>query len=232
MDSDRRPPTPHYFEHERPEVAALVPAAARRVVDVGCGAGALGRALKRARPGVQVRGVELVPAQAERARAALDDVAVGDAGDGLPAGWPRPDCVIFADVLEHLVDPWAALRRWRSDLTAGGAVIVSVPNILHRSILGELRRFRWDYKEEGILDRTHLRFFTRRTAIELLEQAGLRVTRLQRCMDGRPLGPLGHLLLWPRQRLERAGSIRSADLDPLGLLADLYTVQLVLVGQG
>jgi len=171
-----------YHSHPRPEVRALVPSTARMVVDVGCGAGALGAALKDERPGVQVRGIELDPGAAARAAAVLDDVAVM-AGDGpLPPGWPAPDCVIFADVLEHMVDPWSALRIWRGRLREGGHIVVSLPNIAFFSILDGLWRGRWDYADEGVLDRTHLRFFTRETAVELLEQAGFRIERMERAI--------------------------------------------------
>jgi GT2 family glycosyltransferase len=99
----------NYYGYARPEVCALVPASARHVVDVGCAGGALGRELKRARPSIEVRGIEPVVAQAERARRVLDDVMVGGATDPWPSGWPAPDCIVFADVLEHLVVPWAAV---------------------------------------------------------------------------------------------------------------------------
>lgn len=188
--------TPHegYYEHAREEVIALIPDTARVVVDVGCGAGALGRRLKQLRPGVQVRGIEIVADQAERARAHLDAVHVGDAGAGLPTGWPQPDCIVFADVLEHLQDPWGALRAWRGQLQDGGHIVVSLPNVLHAGVMRALLRGRWDYADEGILDRTHLRFFTRLTIIEMIENAGFEVVDMRRRVDLSPLGVVGKLL--------------------------------------
>jgi len=210
-----------YYGHERPEVIALVPKDAKYVVDVGCGAGGLGRALKRERPHVEVRGIEIVAEQAERAKKVLDDVRVIGAEKGLPSDWPRPDCVIFADVLEHLVDPWAVLRQWRETLAEGGTVVVSLPNVGHREVLGGVLRGRWDYQDAGILDRTHLRFFTRATAIELLESTGFRVVRFERALDAR-----GHSL----RKLTKGWLPRTeARPMPANFVADLHTVQFLLV---
>lgn len=180
------PPSGDYYSSEREEVAKLVPQAARYVVDVGCGAGGLGRLLKRQRPGIEVRGIEIVPDQAELARQVLDDVHVGSAEGPLPTHWPRPDCIVFADVLEHLVDPWTALRHYRDWLAEGGQIVVSLPNVAHWSILRGLVGGRWEYRDAGLLDRTHLRFFTTQSAIALVEGAGFRVRELYRVFDGNP----------------------------------------------
>ncbi len=186
-----------YFSHPRPEVRALVPQSARSVVDVGCGAGALGAALKEERPGTEVRGIEVNPEAAARAACVLDEVAVVSGDGEVPASWPAVDCVIFADVLEHMVDPWSALRRWRSRLRGGGHVVVSLPNVGHWSVLDELARGRWDYVDEGVLDRTHVRFFTRATAIELLETTGFEVETMRRAIQLRVDAFLGEKFMWP-----------------------------------
>src|ERR1051325_4281481 len=144
--------TPHeapdegYYQNERPEVVALVPPEARFVIDIGCGAGGLGRHLKAVRPEVQVRGIEPVVSQAERARLVLDDVLVGGAEATLPAHGPVPDCVIFADVLEHLVEPWDVVRKYRAALGPGGVCVASIPNVANRRVLRGLYRRRWDYE--------------------------------------------------------------------------------------
>lgn len=216
-------PQEDYYSHFRSEVTQLIPSTARSVVDVGCGAGALGRGLKLERPRVQVRGVEIVPAQAERARAFLDDVACGSAEHPLPAHWPAPDCVVFADVLEHLVDPWSVLRAWRARLAPGGAVVVSLPNIAFRGVLRGLARGRWDYAEEGILDRTHLRFFTRLTAFELLSQAGYRVLRAERHVQLRPW--MTKAFAWVEQRRV------STEHGLLDLFADLHSFQFLFLAE-
>ena len=197
-----------YFTHSRPEVRALVPTGARIVVDVGCGAGAMGAALKSERPGIEVRGIEPNAEAAACARAVLDDVAVASGEQPMPASWPAPDCVVLADVLEHMVDPWASLRYWRTRLGPGGSVVVSLPNVGHWSVGEALSRGRWDYTEDGLLDRTHLRFFTRATAVELLEGAGFEVVGMFRAIL-LPHTFKGNRLWRPRVRrgleLERAG---------------------------
>lgn len=210
-----------YFDHPRPEVVALVPAGVRQVVDVGCASGALGAALKAARPEVEVRGIEHAPEPAARAREVLDDVWVGDA-DALPAGWPTPDCVIFADVLEHVRDPWRVLADWRGRLAPGGHVVISIPNVAHRTIVGGLLRGRFDYASAGILDRDHVRFFTRRSATALLEGAGFELVDF-----GRVTGPATSrgVWRWANRRLQGVGR------GPLATLADPLTMQFLLVGR-
>lgn len=204
-----------YSFHVRQEILDLVPAAAKVVIDVGCAAGILGAALKRQRPGVQVRGVEISPESAARAREVLDDVYCGSAEDELPGIWPKPDCVVFADVLEHLPDPWQVLRRYREILGVGGTVVVSVPNIGHRSVVEGLLRGRFDYADAGILDRTHLRFFTRASATELLESCGFRVGRVLCNADP----PVEAAWLKAANRLFKQSAF----------LRDLQAVQFVLV---
>ncbi|MGD0837166.1 MAG: methyltransferase domain-containing protein, partial [Polyangia bacterium] len=203
-----------YSFHVRQEIIDLIPAEAKDVLDIGCAAGVLGAALKRQRPGVRVRGVEISSEAAKLALEVLDDVHCGSAEDVLPAAWPRPDCVIFADVLEHLRDPWAVCRRYRGMLGPGGTVVLSLPNIGHRAVVTSLLRGRFDYVDAGILDRTHLRFFTRSSAVELLQSCGFRVDRVLSKMD-RPTEP------W--LRIARL-------IMPSAFLRDLHTVQFILVG--
>ena len=98
----------------------------------------------------------------------------------LPIEQATLDRILCLDVLEHLVDPWAVVRRLSLLLKPGGSMIVSLPNICHRDVmLPLLLHDRWDYAPSGILDQTHLRFFTRRTAIQLLEQDTLRVDKIE-----------------------------------------------------
>lgn len=165
----------------RPDIQALVPKSARVVLDVGCSTGALGAAVKQA-TGARVVGVELDPAMAAEAAKKLDAVHVGDAaaillGDAL-AG-ERFDTIVFADVLEHLADPWAVLRRAKDLLAPGGCVITSLPNVRHIDTIFHLVVLgRWPYRDRGIHDRTHLRFFTKRNVVELFDQAGMRIERM------------------------------------------------------
>lgn len=168
-----------YYVQSRPDVAALVPPDCRRVLEVGCGAGELGRVLKER--GCFVAGVELVPEAAEAARRRLDQVVTADVEAGpLPFPPGSFDAVVFADVLEHLLDPWRVLRQTADLLAPGGRVIASIPNVQNADVIWRLLRGRWDYRERGILDRGHLRFFTLHGVRGLFEQAGLAMEHVGR----------------------------------------------------
>ena len=165
--------------NERPDIKALVPPRTQALLDVGCGTGRLGASLKAL--GIpRVVGVELNERAAEEARAALDEVVVADVErDRLPFEDASFDCIVYGDVLEHLTDPWTTLAGQRRLLSAGGAVIVSIPNVAYwRNVLNILRG-RWEYTESGMLDATHLRFFTWSGIEQLLEQAGYRIERVK-----------------------------------------------------
>jgi len=165
----------------RPDVERLVPDDVRCVLDVGCSTGVLGAAIK-ARTGARVTGVELSSEMAEVARSNLDEVLVGDAAavlGGEALAGRTFDAVVFADILEHLVDPWAVLRAARWLVAPGGVVIASLPNVRHLDTLfNVIVRGTWPYRDRGIHDRTHLRFFTRRNVVELFEQAELAIERI------------------------------------------------------
>ncbi len=162
----------NYYMQSRPEVAELVPPECRRVLDVGCGSGELGRLLRHR--GHHVTGMELVPEMAERARSQLHHVEERDVEkDGFPFPPASFDAIVFADVLEHFIDPWRVLCEAVEVLTTGGVVVASIPNVQNLDVLRRLLRGRWDYRERGILDRGHLRFFTLHTIRGLFAQAGL-----------------------------------------------------------
>jgi trans-aconitate methyltransferase len=220
------PQKPYYAF--RPEVARLVSQNARTVIDVGCGEGALGRGLKQQRQTLEVRGVEIDEAAAMRARAYLDDVSCASADAPVPASWPMPDCVVFADVLEHLTDPWQCLKLWRNRLAEGGTLIVSLPNVLHYSAFMPLLRGRWDYGSAGVMDRTHLRFFTRDTGAEMLRAAGFRIEHFERLWN-LPPGPARYPGAVARRR---AGRRRDNRLPRAGLhIADFYSIQYLYVAR-
>jgi 2-polyprenyl-3-methyl-5-hydroxy-6-metoxy-1,4-benzoquinol methylase len=168
-----------YFEYERQEMLEFFPSTARRALDVGCGGGSFGHSLKR-EFGCEVWGVEPEPQAAEKALSRLDCVVNGYFGEGvgLPVGYF--DCIFFNDVLEHMVNPWAALEFARQLLNETGVVVASIPNIRHFPTLWNLvARKEWRYVDEGILDRTHVRFFTRQTVEQLFRDTGYRINLLK-----------------------------------------------------
>lgn len=160
----------------------------RRVLDVGCATGFFGKAL--AEQGCSVTGVEFEPRAAAEARSHLDEVVEADlnvtALADLFAG-REFDAIVFGDVLEHLIDPDAVLRSAVQLLAADGGIIISIPNVAHGSLRLALLQGRWDYLETGLLDRTHLRFFTRESVVAMVAGAGLGITDLR----GTILDPLG-----------------------------------------
>jgi methionine biosynthesis protein MetW len=166
-----------YFEFDRPELRELVPAGVGRVLDVGCGAGALGAALREER-GIEVMGLELSPDAAAHARERLDAVVEADLDqlDALPFAPGSFDAMVFGDVLEHLRDPHRLLRVLRPWLADGGALICSIPNVGHWSVvLPLLTQDRWPYADAGLLDRTHVHFFTLAEADLMLRECGFAI---------------------------------------------------------
>lgn len=148
----------------------------RRALDVGAADGFLS-ALLTAR-GWRVTALERDAAQAARAEGRCERVVVGDAEVGALLVHGPFDAIVYGDVLEHLSDPLSALRALNRTLVPGGRVIVSVPNVAHIWVRLQLLGGRFQYADRGILDRTHLRFFTRRTFLDLLAQANLVVHEL------------------------------------------------------
>jgi methionine biosynthesis protein MetW len=166
-----------YFEFDRPELRELVPAKAARVLDVGCGAGALGAALREERQ-IEVVGLELSADAAAHARERLDAVVEADLDqlDELPFEQGSFDAMVFGDVLEHLHDPHRLLRVLRPWLADDGALVCSIPNVAHWSVvLPLLTQDRWPYADAGLLDRTHVHFFTLAEADLMLRECGFAV---------------------------------------------------------
>jgi 2-polyprenyl-3-methyl-5-hydroxy-6-metoxy-1,4-benzoquinol methylase len=149
----------------------------RTVLDVGCGVGLNGAAVRRT--GARVTGIEIVPRSIARAQEVLDEVIAADitsdAAVRAALGGRRFDLILFADVLEHTTDPRAVLERFLPYLEDDGQVIVSLPNVAAWTVRLGLLAGRWEYRPSGILDDTHLRFFTRDSAVTMCEQAGLEV---------------------------------------------------------
>jgi len=151
------------------------------VLDVGCASGGLLAALE-GRAGRRV-GIEPDPVAAAAARRHADEVHVGSVHD-VSLGDQRFDVVVLGDVLEHVADPDRALLRAARWVTPGGRLVISVPNVAHWSIRLEILRGRWEYRASGILDDTHLRFFTWQSGADLVTRAGLAAVERRPVISG------------------------------------------------
>jgi 2-polyprenyl-3-methyl-5-hydroxy-6-metoxy-1,4-benzoquinol methylase len=159
------------------------------VLDVGCWSGSAGSFLIEHRD-VTVDGVEPDEAMASLAQSHYRDVFTGSLEDFLDRNQRRYDRILFLDVLEHLSEPLEPLRRSKELLLPGGRALVSVPNVAHWSVRKELLLGRWRYEDTGLLDRTHLRFFTLESAAELLTNAGWELNWASVSLGEAPLIPL------------------------------------------
>lgn len=178
MDNNELPT--NYYKHVRREMLPYIPNGIDKVLDVGCAEGMFGAILKNER-NVEVWGIELNVDAATIASTKLDKVITGSAeqvNEALPERFF--DCIIFNDVLEHLIDPWSVLKTMTNKLKSGGSIVVSIPNIRYYKVLDDLLfHNKFVYQNEGVLDRTHLRFFTANTIKSMLTECGLIVELLK-----------------------------------------------------
>lgn len=176
-----------YFESERGDIIALIPDGARRLLDVGCGFGMMGKRLKEER-GAEVIGIESEDRAISIASGNIDKVIVGDV-ESLKLPFERGyfDCIVYGDILEHLKDPWALLKKHANYLKRGGLCIASIPNVAHYSIIKNLLKDRWEYRSQGLLDKTHLRFFTISGIRRMFEEAGYVIEEIKRIDRASPI---------------------------------------------
>jgi len=200
-----------YYHFVRSEIKPLLPKAPTRILDVGAGAGATLRWLKTLNPNTEMTAVELNPALVDELKQHANVVIVGLIDENI-SQLKTYDLILLLDVLEHLPDSTATLRKLTKLLEPGGQVIVSVPNVAHLSVSIPLLRRQFNYQDAGILDRTHLRFFVEDTAVKLLNDANLTVTA------GLISGLQG-----PRAKM--------LDLLSFGLLRHHLTKQYIMLGQ-
>ncbi|NBN93016.1 MAG: class I SAM-dependent methyltransferase [Betaproteobacteria bacterium] len=181
-----------YFSNINPDLMAQMPDGAGMVLEVGCGNGNFGRAYLNSNPAAKYFGVEMFEVAAREASASLHHVVIGDIEspevlDKIDDARRAElfDVIVFGDVLEHLRDPWCVLANLRQRAAPGAICVACIPNVSHWSLLVEQLRGRWEYLDSGLLDRTHLRFFTLGSAVESLKRTGWEP------IDARPR------LLWP-----------------------------------
>ena len=169
-----------YYGVLRNDILDLVPRTSRKLLDVGCAEGETGAAAKlRCGPGAEVVGIEAHEPAAQIARNRLDRVLMGDV-ELLTLDVPDRyfDCILCSDVLEHTKNPWAVLESLRRVLSDDGVLIASLPNLRHIVPILKIVADRFEYEPSGILDRTHLRFFTQHTMRKLLADSGFRIKRV------------------------------------------------------
>lgn len=216
----------------RSDIFELVPPTALRVLDLGCSDGSLGRALKAARPERTVVGVEYSQALADRAAMVMDRVLQADLNrpDSLDALAGEPfDCVVCADVLEHLQQPAELLTRLHALLAPGAAIVVSLPNIRHVSALASIYlKGSFPRRPRGIFDDSHLRWFTLKDGRALLQEAGFAVDADMICtlrwgdqgggkankLLDKALGRVGHRIAPVREFLTYQFAMRGRLTDP------------------
>lgn len=174
-----------YYRNKRTDLLALFPEniGIEKILEVGCGDGSTGHLLKKENKAKYVCGIEINEQMKADAEKKLDRIIIGDIEKiDLPFKNEYFDCIIFADVLEHLYDPWLVLNKITPCLKTGGCVLASIPNVQHWSIFMKLIRGKWDYEDEGILDNTHIRFFTKKSMKSMFEDAGFEIKKMNRSM--------------------------------------------------
>lgn len=165
-----------YYNYQRQEIAAYIPKSIKTILDIGCGEGRFLQLIKKY-TGAETWGIESQTKCAEIAKSSIDKMICGKVEDVLKY-IPEVyfDCITFNDVLEHLYDPYEILRLARNKLNPLGIIVASIPNVRFFDNLYELIiKGDWKYKEAGILDYTHLRFFTKKSILRLFNEAGYMV---------------------------------------------------------
>jgi len=169
-----------YYSSDRKDLYPFIPSGIKRSLEVGCATGVFSENLKKERD-IEVWGIEMVTDVANVAKTKLDKVLTGtfeNVCHKLPDSYF--DCVFFNDVLEHMPYPEECLKKIKDNISPGGCVIASVPNIRQIQVLIDLVwKKEWEYKESGIMDKTHLRFFTKKSIIRMFDRCGYRIDRIE-----------------------------------------------------
>jgi len=201
-----------YFSRARLDIIPLFPAHANSVLEIGCGNGATLRYLQGEGRCTTIDGIELTESVALEAKPYLNTMWIGDAEEIITTlEDERYDAILCLDVLEHLVDPWKFVAQLSRVLKTGGVIIASIPNLRTFKVIANLTFFgRFTYADQGIMDRTHLRFFTKKSALHLLETKTLTVDN----WNHSPFAP------WSKSAIVNALSV--------GLVRDFLTEQYLV----
>lgn len=165
-----------YFANARPEIQNMVPAHVKKVLDVGCGEGVFAAELKQ-KLNCRVWGIEPNRDAAARAEQQLDKVFPAFFEEALPQiNGEQFDCICFNDVLEHMIDPWQCLKDSKTLLHKDAVVVASLPNVLYYHTFFKILLSKdWRYEESGIMDKTHLRWFTKKSLHRMFVECGYEV---------------------------------------------------------
>jgi 2-polyprenyl-3-methyl-5-hydroxy-6-metoxy-1,4-benzoquinol methylase len=180
MNIINEPKPNNYFNQSRAEMIKYIPDYAKTILDIGCGEGVFGQELKK-RANREVWGIEISAPCAEKAKERLDRVMVGDIEiDDFDLPNDYFDCIICNDVLEHFKNPWSILRRLKNNLKKNGCMIASIPNVrYYKNLKALLLHKEWNYESYGILDFTHLRFFTQKSILSMFDECGYSVIKIE-----------------------------------------------------
>ena len=169
-----------YYNLDRKEMLDFISGQPKKILEAGCGSGNFGAALK-AKFNAEVTGIELFESAAKEAIKKLDKVICGNLEEKIDnAENNYYDLIVFNDVLEHLYDPWSVLKKAAAKLANGGKVVASVPNIRHLYTMFDIViKKDFKYADAGILDKTHIRFFTKKSIIRIFDECGYKIIKIQ-----------------------------------------------------
>ncbi|MCP4749206.1 MAG: class I SAM-dependent methyltransferase [Desulfobacteraceae bacterium] len=172
-----------YYSCANSDILGLIDGEPRKILDVGCAEGVLGEAVKK-KYECEYVGIEIEREAAQKAEKRIDRVIIGNAEktDLIDHGIPEKyfDFILYGDVLEHLYDPWTVLFNHGKYLKDGGHIVASIPNIRNLGIIQSLMSGNWTYLKEGILDSTHIRFFTLNEIRKMMKGCGFRLVEIRR----------------------------------------------------
>ena len=178
---DNSPKKPNgYYESTREDMLKYIPVGIKTSIEFGCGSGGFS-VLVKDKFNAETWAVEINQQAAQQAEKKLDKLINSDAVKSLidiPDSYF--DCIILFDILEHLIDPYTLLCALKNKLSSRGVIIASIPNIrYYRTFIEFVIHGNWDYKDHGILDRTHLRFFTYKSILKMLKTLGFEILTLE-----------------------------------------------------
>jgi len=206
------------------ELLQLIPKQSQKIIEIGCGSGVLAKMFKQTNPSCHYLGVEINEEYANHSATYCDEcitLNIEEADDTFWLNQSDRDCWIFGDVLEHLINPWEILRKIRQNLPPNGSIVACIPNLQHWSLQAKVNSGFFRYETNGLLDRTHLRWFTRVTIFEMFHEAGFKISQI----IGRAFPDPDKTIFLPiiREMAKRNG------IDPDQAEADAIPTQYVLV---